>query len=64
MMFNKTIIKGAAETLALFKLSEEAVGGIAVQALATGKSIEEVRLNQIDVATDVEREFGIRLDMT
>ena len=64
MMFNKTIIKGAAETLALFKLSEEAVGGIAIQALATGKNIEEVRLNQIDVATDVEREFGIRLDMT
>jgi hypothetical protein len=62
--FNEDIREGAAESLALLGLSEEAVGNMAKQAMITGKSFKELEKEQAKGVLDAEREFGIRLKLS
>ena len=62
--FDKDIREGAAESLALLGLSEEAVGNMAKQAMITGKSFKALEKEQAKGVLDAEREFGIRLKLS
>ena len=62
--FNEDIREGAAESLALLGLSEEAVGNMAKQAMIAGKSFKELEKEQAKGVLDAEREFGIRLKLS
>ena len=62
--FGKDIREGAAESLALLGLSEEAVGNMAKQAMITGKSFKALEKEQAKGVLDAEREFGIRLKLS
>ena len=62
--FSKDIREGAAESLALLGLSEEAVGNMAKQAMITGKSFKALEKEQAKGVLDAEREFGIRLKLS
>jgi len=62
--FDKDIREGAAESLALLGLSEEAVGNMAKQAMITGKSFKSLEKEQAKGVLDAEREFGIRLKLS
>jgi len=64
LAFNKDIREGAADTLKRLHLSEEAIGNMAKQALATGKSFKELEKEQAKGVLDAEREFGIRLNLS
>ena len=62
--FDKDIREGAAESLALLGLSEEAVGNMAKQAMIAGKSFKALEKEQAKGVLDAEREFGIRLKLS
>ncbi len=62
--FDKDIREGAAESLALLGLSEEAVGNMAKQAMIAGKSFKSLEKEQAKGVLDAEREFGIRLKLS
>lgn len=62
--FDKDIREGAAESLSLLKLSEEAVANIAKEAMISGKSFNALRKEQTKGVLDAEREFGIRLKLS
>ena len=63
LTFDSKTRVAAAETLKRLKLSEEAVGNMGVLAMATGKSFEELEDTQIASTLEVEKEFGIRLNL-
>ncbi len=62
--FGKDIREGAAESLALLGLSEEAVGNMAKLAMVTGKNFKTLEKEQAKSVLDAEREFGIRLKLS
>jgi hypothetical protein len=62
--FDKDIREGAAESLALLGLSEEAVGNMAKQAMIAGKSFKALEKEQAKGVLDAEREFGVRLKLS
>ena len=61
--YNTEMAEGASEALLALKLSEEAVGGIGRQSLLSGKSIKQTSLDQSNIMTGVEKEYGIRLSL-
>ena len=63
VLLSEEIISGAAETERFFKLSGEAVGGLTKEALIAGKSVEDIRRSQAQSLVDVEKEYGVRLDL-
>ena len=62
--FGKDIREGAAESLALLGLSEEAVGNMAKLAMVTGKNFKTLEKEQAKSVLDAEREFGVRLKLS
>ena len=62
--FGKDIREGAAESLGLLGLSEEAVGNMAKLAMVTGKNFKALELEQAKSVTNTEKEFGIRLKLS
>ena len=64
LTFNKEIITGAAESMALMGLSAEATAGMAKEAMIAGKSFAALEQEQAKILVDTEKEFGIRLDLS
>ena len=62
--FDKGILEGAAESLNRLKLSEEAIGNMAKQAMRTGKTFKELEKEQAAGVLAAEKEFGIRLKLS
>ena len=62
--FDKGILEGAAESLSRLKLSEEAVGNMAKQAMRTGKTFKQLEKEQTAGVLAAEKEFGIRLKLS
>lgn len=60
--FDQDLLVSATFLRERFKLSEEAIAGMAKQALSTGKSLEGIENNQLSTLVAAEKEFKVRFN--